>query len=202
MSAVATPSLPVFRDVLAEVVIAERAEGWLARCAATGTYLVVTRELVHALVGVIERLGAPPVLEVCAGDGTLARALAELGVSVTATDAHPARGSRVTACPAAASLRRYPHPMVLGSFVPFDAGIEERILAAGHVRHYLALGARIGVHGGVTNRLGAVPGWDAVPLPGVARWMVTRHDAWLGDGSSIRCRGEAWLLSRTQEVGP
>ena len=187
--------LPTFAEAEAEVAAAERAEGWLARCDDDARYLRITREFAGALGRVLRSLGPGPILEICAGDGTLARVLRAQGLAVSATDLAPVSGRDTPPLPysAAESLDRFPAASVLGSFVPFDAGIHDRVLSAEHVRHYLILDAwpegvgRPGTPG---------QGWRAQPLPQVSRWMITRHDAWLGDGIPVARRGEAWLLSR------
>jgi hypothetical protein len=173
----------------------------MAACADAGRYLALSEELVAALARELGAPGAGPVVEVCAGDGALAAALGERGVPLVATDAAPpARAAgRVERLTAAEALERYRPRVVLGSFVPADAGVDARVLGSASVGAYVVLGARL--WDGFGSRAlwaaaGGRAGWRAEPLPAVARWMVTRHDAWLGDGVPPLRRGEAWRFTR------
>jgi hypothetical protein len=181
------------------LIAAEQGTGWLDQCDDAGRFLVISRELVDALAQVLRRLAEPgPVLEVCAGDGRLALQLAAAGIRVQATDAQPAASGDVLPLTAAEALRRFQPAVVLGSFVPFDAGVDEAVLRCSSVRHYLILNARIGGAMG-SPALWADPNWHAQPLPNVRRWMLTRHDVWLGETHSdgpVLQHGEAWHLTR------
>lgn len=198
VTVVAAPAAAAHRRLLAEVEAAERAEGWLARCEERGVFLEPAPSLLDALAVVLRGLGGGPVLEVCAGDGALADGLRRRGVRIHPTDAAPppAGGAVVERLDAAEALRRHRPRVVLGSFVPVDAGIDRAVLDAPSVQHYLVLGARVG---GVLGSaaLWSTDGWRAEPLREVARWMVTRHDGWIGAGLPLLARGEAWLLVRT-----
>lgn len=189
--------------VVAELVAAERAEGWLARCHDSGRYLVPTEELVDAIGALLVELGAGPFIEVCAGDGRLTRGLRSRGVDVVATDASPASREpwEVRALTAAEALERYRPRVVIGSFVPVDSDVDRRVLAHPDVSHYLVLNARI-AHGCGSRTLWDRPGWSRTPLPELTRWLVTRHDAWLGDHLPILHHGEAWLLTRAEGRTP
>lgn len=190
--------LPRYERVVADLVRAERAEGWAARCDAAGRYLVPTEELVTAMVTLLARLGGGPVVEICAGDGSLTRALRSRGAAVTATDAQPSsrRPWEVRALTAHEALERYRPRVVIGSFVPVDADVDRHVLADPCVHHYLVFNARIGLGDGA-GVPAARPGWSRKPLSELTEWMVTRHDGWLGDHLPILRHGEAWLLSRT-----
>lgn len=96
---------------------------------------------------------------------------------------------------ASEALRRHPAPVVLGSFVPCDSGVDREVVESPHVRHYVALNARLGGEFG-SAELWTRPGWTLTPLDEVTRWMITRHDAWLGPGKPLLLHGEAWRLSR------
>ena len=87
--------------------------------------------------------GDGPVLEVCAGTGELARALISSGVRLLATDAEPPKNAEVLRMSAQTALRRFQPSVVLGSFVPFDGGVDKMILSYPSVRHYVVLNARI-----------------------------------------------------------
>jgi hypothetical protein len=86
---------------------------------------------------------------------------------------------------------------VLGSFVPFDAGVDEAVLNAPSVKRYLVLNARIaGVLG--SKSLWNRSDWRAIPQPDVFRWMITRHDVWIpADGpDTLSQHGEAWQFHK------
>ena len=186
-------------SVVAEMEEAERQEGWLARCEEAGRYLALNAPLVEALALELRSLGEERVLEVGAGDGSLATALRARGVRVAATDAKrpPYVRSRVEALPAVEALRRHRAPVVLGSFIPFDSGVDSHVLRSSHVRHYIVLDARLGGELG-SRELWSHPGWTRTPLDEVSRWMITRHDVWLGAGRPLVLHGEAWRLSRVE----
>ena len=199
--AVLTTALPSRAQVLAEVARAERAEGWLARCADAGRYVALHRPFADALARALRPLvaGGAPVLEVCAGDGALAAALRRRGLAVVATDAEPPPGAAaVERLSADEALARYRPAVVLGSFVPFDAGVDRRVLGESGVREYLVLNARLGGALGA-ECLWTHPGWHRRPLPAVSARMVCRHDVWLGDARPLLRFGEAWRLSRAAD---
>ncbi|NUQ63793.1 MAG: hypothetical protein HUU20_15055 [Pirellulales bacterium] len=192
----ATSALPTYRERLAELAAAELSGGWLAACEEAGRFLAPCRELVTALADVLHSLSAEPLLEVCAGDGELAREFTVQGLRVVATDASRSPAVAVQRLTAGEALRRYRPSVVLGSFVPFDAGVDEAVLAFPSVAHYVVLGARLcGLLG--SRALWQTPGWKADPIESVNRWMLTRHDVWLGlPDQPILRHGEAWLVKR------
>jgi len=165
-------------------------------CERAGLYLAPCRELVAALAALLGRLArGGVVLEVCAGRGELAAALTEAGQGVLATDADPPAGSSVLRMTAGEALRRCRPRVVLGAFVPVDAGVDEAVLSCPSVEHYVLLNARIGGAFG-SPALWRRPGWRAEPVAQIARWMITRHDVWLASPATrILTHGEAWLLS-------
>ncbi len=193
--------LPCFARWRERLITAEQSSGWLDECDEAGRFLAVSRELVESFAHVLRRLaGNGPVLEVCAGSGALARSLATWGVPVQATDAEPPEGSGVLRLSAQAALRRFQPTVVLGVFVPYDAGVDEAVLACPSVQHYIIVNARIGGALGCSS-LWSMPGWTSEPLDDVRRWVLTRHDVWLGhagtDGGGLLQHGEVWHLSRT-----
>jgi hypothetical protein len=194
-----------FAQWRARLIAAEASTGWLDECDDTGRFLAVSRELVEALAVVLRRFaGGSPVLEVCAGSGALARSLAAWGVRVQAIDAEPPEGSTVLRMSAQAALRHFPPAVVLGSFVPHDAGVDEAVLACPSVRHYVVVNARIGGALG-SAALWNAPGWRSEPLDEVRRWVLTRHDVWLGhagkkDGDILQ-HGEVWHFERSSTRG-
>jgi len=185
-------TLPDFESRLDEITRAERGDGWLSVCEDDGRFLILTRELVTALSRFFRRLDAGPIVEVCAGRGELAAAIRSAGVEVVATDADPPPGSPVTRAVAEEALHRFRPAVVLGSFVPIDAGVDERVMGFPSVRHYVVLGARIGGLFG-SAALWRHPGWTPEPLEDIRRWMLTRHDVWAGTpGRRLLRHGEAW----------
>jgi hypothetical protein len=188
-----------FESQLEKIAAAERSDGWLSLCERDGRFLIPTEQFVQALTRFLRRLNAGLVLEVCAGRGELAQALRSAGADVVATDADPPAGAPVVRASAPEALRRYRPVVVLGCFVPIDAGVDERVMGFPSVRHYVVLGARLGGLFG-SRALWQAPGWTAEPLEGVARWMLTRHDVWLSTPGELILRfGEAWHLHRKPE---
>jgi len=200
MTAVET-ALPTFESWRRRIAAAEQGDGWLSACEQAGRFLVLSRQLIGSLAEVLRGLDAGPVLEVCAGRGELAEALGSVGVRVVATDAQAPPGSSVIRASARESLARYRPTVVLGCFVPVDAGVDEAVMACPSVRHYVVLGARIGGFFG-SAALWQGASWPAEPIEQVSRWMLTRHDAWLGTPEQkILQHGEAWLFSRLGDQG-
>lgn len=182
-----------------QLVAAEAGEGWLEACEQAGRYLAPCQELIAALADLLRRLAqASTVLEVCAGHGEMAAALARSGVAILATDADPPAGSSVVRMTARDALAQHRPRVVLGSFVPADAGVDEAVLACPSVQHYVVLNARIGGSLGspsLWQPMGRPRGWTARPLPDIARWMITRHDVWLdAPKARLLAHGEAWLF--------
>ncbi len=101
---------------------------------------------------------------------------------------------------APAALCHFRPAVVLGVFVPHDAGVDEAVLACPSVQHYVIVNARIGGAIGSPS-LWNTPGWKSKPLDEVRRWMITRHDVWLGhpgqENGDILQHGEVWHLGRT-----
>jgi hypothetical protein len=189
--------VPSHEQVLAELAETEMAEGWLARCEDAGQYVALNAPFVRTLAGVLQALGAAPVLEVCAGDGSLAAALRYSGVEVIATDVQPPTHALTSVEPISAdeALRRYRPRVVLGSFVPVDADVDQRVLDSPEVWEYVVLNARLGGEFGAPC-LWTHGGWTRTPLGKVKEWMVSRHDVWLGPGVPPLSHSEAWRFSR------
>ena len=196
-------ALPSFQDAVGELLAAERDAGWWVACEEAGRYLALNRELAGALAGVLGRRGHEPIVEVCAGDGALAAVLVAEGIHLIATDPNPPEGSGVVTLDAASALAQYRPAAVIGSFVPYDAGIDEAVLGCPSVRSYLVLNARVGGALG-SSALWGHPDWVQEFLPDVSRWMITRQDVWIpppGDGdansaTAVQQHGEAWLFRR------
>jgi hypothetical protein len=168
---------------------------------ADGRYLALNVSFVATLAEHLRSLGNAPVLEICAGDGSLARSLSQTGIEVVATDRKPPAGARADVHTLAHSgaLATYRPRVVLGSFVPADAGIDRQVLESSHVLHYLVLNARVGAEFG-SSHLWSAAGWDRAPLEAVTRWMLCRHDVWLGSAVPPLLHGEAWLFSRHADM--
>ncbi len=186
------------------LIAADQADGWLAECDDAGRFLAVSQELVVVLSEKLRQLaGDGSVLEICAGSGELAQALIAAGVSVQATDAEPPDGSEVQQIAAEAALHCFQPTVVIGAFVPFDSRVDETVISCPSVQHYVVLNARIGGSLG-SSALRQTAGWKAEPLEAVRRWMLTRHDIWLGpysqpgaSSADLLRHGEAWHFARS-----
>lgn len=168
---------------------AERHDGWLAACDERQVYVVVNREFVAALASVFDSGDA--VLEVGAGGGELALALAEHGARVLATDPSP-RAGHVVKMSAAEALRQLAPRSVLAVFPPVDAGIEARILAAPSVERLVYIAphwnGRVGIDA-IWNRAA----WTVSALPEVEQYLISRLD-YLADFTRATRRRRAGAL--------
>jgi len=199
-----TPAMPAYDALLRRMAEAEHGPGWFAACVEAGQYLVPSRSLIDTLAAVLGELssgsggggGSGAIVEVCTGDGTLATALCEHDLEVIATDSHPPTDAPVERLDAEAALHRHQPRIVLGSFVPWDAGVNEAVLNSPSVQHYLLLHAMLSERDRI-ERLAKGDALRARRLPEVERWMLTRHDVWMGPNTPPRTKGQAWVLSRT-----
>jgi len=110
-----------------------------------GIYCFYSRALVRELARLLS--GRGEVLELGAGDGTLARFLAAEGLPVRATDDGSWRHAidyppEVERLGAAAALERHRPRAVLCAFPPPGNAFERRVLAAPHVERYLVVTSR------------------------------------------------------------
>ncbi|MFZ5831680.1 MAG: hypothetical protein ACOY3P_16460 [Planctomycetota bacterium] len=55
--------------------------------------------------------------------------------------------------------------------------------------------------GGASGTRRAAGGWHPHRLPAVERWMLTRHDVWLGDAAPLLQHGEAFHFVRSSATG-
>ncbi len=168
--------LPSYKEALQELRRAERVPGsWLELCEGRGVFQVLSREWVEALAGEMRRLGARPVLEVCAGDGGLSRALREMGVSIVATDASPPPGSWAEPVDARKALESYCPQGVLVSWPPCDWGLDRLLFSFPSLRWVIYIAPRLnGVLGSET--LGDLARWKVTVLEAVDRYGLCRHD--------------------------
>lgn len=109
-----------------------------------GIYCFYSKTLLRGLGRLI---GGRPVLEVAAGDGTLARLLRDRGHQVEATDDHSWSHlidypGDVAQEPAARSLARIQPRVVLCSWPPAGNTFERAVFATPSVATYIALGTR------------------------------------------------------------
>lgn len=198
-------SLPGFAELREHLIAAEDSTGWFDECDNAGRFLAVSRELVDTLAITLRRLaGNDTILEICAGSGELARSLTARSIHIQATDAEPPAGAETLRISAEAALLRFRPTVVLGVFAPHDAGVDEAVLACPSVRHYVIVNARLGGAIG-SSSLWSTPGWKPEPLDYVRRWVITRHDVYLGqagkkDGDILQ-HGEVWHFTRTT-AGP
>ncbi len=172
---------------------AERGDGWLAWCEACGVYVAWNPPFIAALAAVLRQCaGQDTVLEVAAGDGALARLLAQEGVDVRATD--PQRGTERLSCEEA--LATHKPRVVLSCFAPLDGGIEACVTAHPGVERYLYIGPLINDRPG-PDALWGHPRWAPERLPAVDEFLISRLD-FLADFTrrTLRRRAAALLLSR------
>lgn len=193
-------TFPSHDQVLGDLARAERAEGWMARCDDEGRFVALTSQFVDALAAVLLKIATNrPVLEVCAGDGSLAAALRGKGISIIATDVSPPpHAVGVQRLAAREALRRHDPEVVLGCFVPCDAGVDRAVLGFASVTRYVVLNARLGGEVGASC-LWTDPAWKRKLLPAVTAQMISRHDVWLGDEVPPYQQGEAWILTRKED---
>lgn len=184
-------------EVLAEISVAERLEGWLARCQDNGRYVALTQSFVEALSAELKTFAShgSSVLEICAGDGSLAAALRAAGVAVTSTDANAIVGSDCVRLTAAEALSAYAPGIVLGAFVPIDSGVDALVLKHPTVHTYVVINARIGGELG-TSSLWSTPGWTRRQMVTASERLLTRHDIWFADNRPVRQVGEVWCFTR------
>jgi len=188
--------LPSFEIQTQFIVKAEQSEGWFCKCEREERYLTLSNELIAELVSFLRTLCQNNIMEICAGSGELASALRAAGVGITATDIDPsADNSHVFRASATEALSRYRPNIALGCFVPFDSGADETVMACPDVQHYIVMNARIGGQLG-SDLLWNHPLWKAEYLGQLTKWMITRHDVWVGGMDHIVKRGEAWCFHR------
>ncbi len=192
--------LPCFASLCENLIAAEQSSGWLDECDDTRRFLAISQELVGSLAIVLRKLaGSSTVLEVCAGSGELSSRLVGRGVRIQATDVKPPESSKALCISAEAALLSFQPSVVLGVFVPYDSGVDEAVLACPSVRHYIILNARLNGEIG-SSSLWRTPGWKSEPLEDVSRWMITRHDVWLGhtrkENGDVLQHGEVWHFNR------
>jgi hypothetical protein len=108
-----------------------------------GIWCFYSRALVRGLAALA---AGRPVLELAAGDGTLARFLSAEGVAITATDDHSWKGATFPASveklEATAALARHRAPVVLCSFPPPGNRFERKVFEAEHVHLYVVVTSR------------------------------------------------------------
>ncbi|MFH0964728.1 MAG: hypothetical protein V2A58_12050 [Planctomycetota bacterium] len=166
-----------FRQALSLLAQCERRTrgpgSWLAYCEREEIFLFPTREFVDETARLVRTLAPRRIVEVCAGRGTLSRALRAAGLDLTATD--PRGGGGVEKLDVPETLARHRPDLVIGAWVPSDIGADHFILACPSVRWYLLIVAEVN---GVLfpPDLLAVPGVRARELPKLARWTVSRLD--------------------------
>jgi len=111
---------------------------------ARGIYCFYSQELIEALRALI---GDRTCLEVGAGDGTLARFLAEKGINVRATDDHSWKRmieypQTVEMLGAKQALAKYQPRVVICSWPPPGNTFEQKILSTRSVELYIVIGSR------------------------------------------------------------
>ena len=115
-----------------------------------GIYCFYSRALVRELARLID---GRPCLEIAAGDGTLARFLADEGVAITATDDHSWQHAvsfpaDVLRQDAKAALRTHKPEVVICSWPPAGNAFEQAVFATPSVQLYIAINAALDVGSG------------------------------------------------------
>lgn len=140
-----------------------------------GIYCFYSDALIRELAAVV---GDRPVLEIAAGDGTLARFLRDAGVQITATDDHSwsavAVADDVRSMDAARALREHPAPVVLCSWPPAGNGFEAAVFTTPGVEEYLVIGNRQTAGWGNPQAYAAAEraGWVCSDAPELARLVL------------------------------
>lgn len=152
---------------------------WPEYCRARGIYHFPTREFVAALARFLRSRAAGPVLEIGAGNGLLADALAAEGIEVTATDPRVfpdiPYGPRVLTLNAQEALRRFPWPTVILCWPPIDCRLDEWVLAQPRVERLVLIDQmNLGVVG--SPQLWERPDLRATRLEEADRYSLCRLD--------------------------
>lgn len=140
-----------------------------------GIYCFYSAPLIRELARIA---GDRPVLEIAAGDGTLARFLADAGVSITATDngswRDVERPAAVLELEATAALRAHPAPLVLCSWPPSGNPFEASVFRTPGVEEYLVIGNRQTAGWGNQSAYAAAiaEGWSCTEAPELARLVL------------------------------
>jgi hypothetical protein len=108
-----------------------------------GIYCFYSKPLIRKLA---EMIGDRPALEIAAGDGTLARFLADAGVAVTATDDHSWRDvsfpADVVRQDAREAVRTRKPAVVICSWPPAGNDFEREVFRTAGVELYVVIGSR------------------------------------------------------------
>jgi len=126
---------------------------WLEYCEQRGIFHCLTMEFAARLADIISSLEPGNCVEVAAGDGALARALAHRGVPTVATDPHP-RAEGIERLSAAEAIARHDPELVIACWPPLGAGIEMAVLRSPGVRHFIYIGQSI------NGQIGPQPMWS------------------------------------------
>ncbi len=140
-----------------------------------GIYCFYSAPLIRELARLA---GGRPVLEIAAGDGTLARFLAEAGVAITATDngswRDVERPAGVLDLEAADALRTHPAPVVLCSWPPAGNPFEASVFRTAGVEEYVVIGNRQTAGWGNQQAYADAirAGWSCTEAPELARLVL------------------------------
>jgi hypothetical protein len=108
-----------------------------------GIYCFYSKPLIRRLA---EMIGDRPALEIAAGDGTLARFLADAGVAITPTDDHSWRDvsfpDEVVRQDARAAVRQRRPAVVVCSWPPAGNDFEREVFRTPSVELYVVIGSR------------------------------------------------------------
>ena len=197
MHEIRTTQLPSYESVLVDMEEAEKRDGWLSECIDQSLYIALNRQFLKALSGFLFDLKYKKIVEICAGNGQLSDALLSHEHLITATDKYK-QNNLVSSMSVEETLNEYKPDTVIGCFVPFDAGIDEMILADISVTNYVVVNARL------NGQLGSPALWNdkhffSEQVSSVSKWMICRHDVWIGTNKPLISHGEVWCFRRKQE---
>jgi hypothetical protein len=185
--------LPTDKQARGFIALREFDEGWLSFCEREGIYGLWTEEFLDALSTILSARTDGPVLEVAAGNGTLASHLRSRRIEVNSTD--PANRGGLTA--RRAIEKHYPK-IVISAFAPYDADVDTAVLEALCVQHYVAINTEIDGRFGHPRTL-SDPRWRRQPADRAAALLFTRYDTPIDEeGQRIIQHGGVLLLQRVQ----
>jgi hypothetical protein len=119
--------------------------GWTQFCRDNKLWLIPNVEFVEALASLLKQISnGTRVVEVCSGDGMLARWLRKYGVDIVATDNYSLKLGRkradVERLSVTKALRKYNPRVVVGTWTPSGSRIPQKALRFPSVAYYVGIG--------------------------------------------------------------
>ncbi len=155
---------------------------WVEYCMLRGIYHIYTTEFVDSLAEELKSLNADsgkPILEICAGDGTLSRELVARGSNMVAVDDKSWDGlnfgPNVIELDGLDAVREYEPWVVIGCWVPKGNEVDVNVLRYPTVRAYIHIGyKKDGITG--SKKLWKEPGWKFKALRSVNQYALGPGD--------------------------